>query len=117
MTNRSTIGNFLWVLQAYARGKVLRQTAYRPKGNLFRAMPGATAERMLRLMRWWGFNPATPEDLVALMQQQVRQQEVVGRDGRVPMVEYRPEDGGWFVLNWSRTDTDWKPANHRIISR
>lgn len=55
----------LWVLQAFLHGKVLRQKAYRPQDNFFRAMPGITVRRMTTLMRWWGFRPATSDELTA----------------------------------------------------
>ena len=62
--------NYLWVLNAYLRGKVLRQRAYRPRGNLFHATPGATCRRQMLLIKWWGFQPATLEEAMELMSQE-----------------------------------------------
>lgn len=49
-----TFRDYLWVLQAFLRGKVLRQKAYQPQGNFFRLPVPMTTNRILMLMKWWG---------------------------------------------------------------
>lgn len=68
-----TIYDFLWVLRAFLRGKLLRQKAYRPYRRARRvadffhlvAIPGTTATRNAALMKWWGYRPATLAELYA----------------------------------------------------
>ncbi len=59
--------DFLWVLQAFLRGKVLRQKVYQPQGNFFRLSVPVTARRNTMLMRWWGYRPATMAELYKAM--------------------------------------------------
>lgn len=55
-----------WIIMAFLRGKILHQRNYRPREeHFFHAVPGATIQRMTILMRWWGFRPATMEELSA----------------------------------------------------
>lgn len=63
MTRLNTVYDFLWVIQAFLRGKVLRQEDYRPQGNLFQLPVSVIAKRFTMLMRWWGYRPATLADL------------------------------------------------------
>jgi hypothetical protein len=59
-----------WAAQAFFRGKVLRQQAYRPKGNLFRAPPGGVSVMRMRiLIKWWGLRPMTVEEMLTLKEQ------------------------------------------------
>ena len=59
----NAIRDFLWVFQAFLRGKLLRQKAYRPQGNFFRLPVPVTAKRITMLMKWWDYRPATMADL------------------------------------------------------
>ena len=61
------VRSFLWVLQAFLRGKVLRQKAYRPQGNIFRLPVSTSARRIKMLVKWWGFRPATTKELMELI--------------------------------------------------
>lgn len=54
--------DFLWVIQAFFRGKVLRQTGYCPLGYLgFRTnvfhftVDNIPYDRVKKLVAWWGF--------------------------------------------------------------
>ncbi|MCK9588151.1 MAG: hypothetical protein M0Q93_02175 [Terrimicrobiaceae bacterium] len=67
---KSLVLDYLWVIVAYFRGKVLRQKAYRPQGDgkvqFFHASRGATVRRILILMKWWGCRLLTVEELLVL---------------------------------------------------
>ena len=63
MTKFSAIRDFLWVPQAFLRGKVLRQKNYRFQDNFFRLTVPVTARRIVMLMKWWGYRPATMAEL------------------------------------------------------
>ena len=63
MTKFNAIRDFLWVLQAFLRGKVLCQKAYCPQGDLFQLSIPVTAKRITMLMKWWGYRPATMAEL------------------------------------------------------
>lgn len=67
---KQAILDYLWVIVAYIRGKVLRQKAYRPQGagkvSFLHASRGATGRRMLMLLKLWGCRPASVEELLAL---------------------------------------------------
>ena len=73
MTKFNSIRDFLWTLQAYLRGKILRQKAYRPQtqGNfsVFRATTGTTARRATMLIKWWGRRPMSVEDMALSSEQ------------------------------------------------
>lgn len=69
MKKEIKIIDYLWVLQAFLRGKILRQKAYRPQGNIFHTIPGGSIERMLILIRWWGYRPMTAEEWVQSMKE------------------------------------------------
>lgn len=97
----SNIRDFLWVLQAYLRGKLLRQKAYRLQGNMFRLPVPVTTKRILMLIKWWGHRPLTIKEAEALLK----------RDAdRVPFLD-------WDGKGWRQTDgSDWD-TNHRFIFR
>lgn len=65
MIKFNAIRDFLWVLQAFLRGKLLRQKAYCPQGTFFKlSLPfPVTAKRIKTLMSWWGYRMATLTDL------------------------------------------------------
>ena len=67
MNTKLSFRDFLWVLMTFLRGKVLRQKAYRPQGNSFPSMPGATVNRMLIFIDWWGYRPMTAKEAVRMM--------------------------------------------------
>lgn len=67
-----TISDLLWVLQAFLRGKLLRQKAYRPQGNFFRLPVPVTTNRITMLMKWWGYRPATLADLYEATRREAR---------------------------------------------
>ena len=60
--------DFLWVLQAFLRGKVLRQKAYRPHGNgkgfFLRVPEGTSQERSTALLKKWKGKPIMVKDVV-----------------------------------------------------
>lgn len=91
----------LWVLKAYLRGKVLRQKAYRPQGNMFRLSVSVTAKRIMMLMSWWGFRPMTAEEVLKLMLEQQP-----APTSRVPFVEWDSE-GSKPDLSWGSPRDRW----------
>lgn len=98
MNTKLSFRDFLWVLMAFLRGKVLRQKNYRPHGNAFPSMPGATIQRMLPLMNWWGYRPMTMEEVMLLMQTK----EPKDRPGYVPYVSWtdKSTDVDWLEIGW-----------------
>ncbi|MFA5124276.1 MAG: hypothetical protein WC473_00400 [Patescibacteria group bacterium] len=66
---KQTILDYLWVIVAYLRGKVLRQKAYRPQGAgelaFFQAARGANFRRISILSKWWGYRLATLDELLS----------------------------------------------------
>lgn len=94
------IGDFLWVLQAFLRGKLFCQKAYRPQGNFFPPVP-VTIKRVSMLMKWWGHRLMSIDEVVRLMEQeQMAKQD--DDSGRVPS----------FLnsLNW--TGSDWEKKDN-----
>lgn len=65
MNKFHAIRDFLWVLQAFLRGKILHQKIYRPQGSFFRPPGPASVRRIRMLMEWWRFRPATKDELIA----------------------------------------------------
>lgn len=65
MAEKLSFWDRLWVLQAFLRGKVLREEFYRPMfdGLLFVDVAFATVKRMTALIDWWGFRLATPKEV------------------------------------------------------
>ncbi|MFA6594052.1 MAG: hypothetical protein WCT16_02220 [Candidatus Buchananbacteria bacterium] len=67
---KQAILDYLWVIVAYIRGKVLCQKAYRPQGDgklaFFQAARGTNFKRISILMKWWGCRPVSVEELLAL---------------------------------------------------
>ena len=67
----SKVRDFFWVLQAYLRGKVLRQKAYLPQpwGTMssFQWVSGMTVSRAITLAKWWGCRPATFQEVNRLL--------------------------------------------------
>ena len=97
--------DYLWVVQVFLRGKVLRQKAYMPQGNCFRLPVPMTTYRILMLMKWWGLRPLTQKEGEALMK------KVVG-PRRFPGFEWDGER--WNTM----TDpSDLGSNNHRFICR
>jgi len=49
--------DFLWVSQAFVRGKVLRQRAYLPQAKVFFCylQENTSITRVVALRRWWGY--------------------------------------------------------------
>ena len=64
---KTTFTDWLWLLHALFRGKILRQKAYRPKGVFFHAGRGATVRRMTMLLRWYGLRLPTKEEYEAMV--------------------------------------------------
>ena len=66
---KQMILDYLWVIVAYIRGKVLRQNAYRPQGDgklaFFQAARGANFKRISILVNWWGLRLATLDELLS----------------------------------------------------
>ena len=94
--------DYLWVVQVFLRGKVLRQKAYMPQGNCFRLPVPMTTYRILMLMKWWGLRPLTQAEGEALMKQQ-----------RFPS---RVPGFSWDGERWNTTTdpSDWDNG-HRFI--
>jgi len=63
MKKFKAIHDFLWVFQAFMRGKVLRQKVYCSQENFFRMPVPANVKRTTMLMKWWGYRPASEDDL------------------------------------------------------
>ena len=63
--------DFLWVFQAFLRGKVLRQKAYKPICNTFCPPVNTTAKRILMLIKWWRRRPMKIADLYSCFQEQL----------------------------------------------
>ena len=55
--------DFLWVLHAYFRGKVLRDKDYRPRHGIFALSFSVSNKRFCMLERWWGLKDSYPEDI------------------------------------------------------
>ncbi|MBI1957332.1 MAG: hypothetical protein HYS44_02655 [Candidatus Niyogibacteria bacterium] len=68
MKKLNAIRDFLWVLQAFLRGKVLRQKAYWPLDNVLRPPVPTTVRRISMLMRWWGYRLPTLDEAKALVE-------------------------------------------------
>lgn len=84
MNKFHAIRDFLWVLQAFLRG-VLYQKTYRPQGDFFRP-PGPASVRLIKmLMGWWGFRPATMNELIAFWN------TAGNNDKRDTLVSFDPE--------------------------
>ncbi len=103
--------DYLWVLQAFLRGKVLRQKAYRPQGNIFRAMPGGSIGRMLILIRWWGYRPMTLEEALESMKDEKGGEST---DERVPCCYWT---GSKLTLGWDLQGNPNKEFGAFLIRR
>ena len=88
MDTKFSFRDFLWVLMAYLRGKMLRQKAYRPQGNAFPSMPGANINRMLTIIDWWGYRPMTTKEMLPLMRAEDRAMAQMVDRGCVPDVKW-----------------------------
>lgn len=104
--------DFLWVLQAYLRGKVLRQKNYRLQGNFFRLATATNYKRITMLMKWWGHRSATTAEIRSLLAQtsgsMVKSPEPSFWFGPVHMQPYlRWNDGAWRL----RYECDWFDPN------
>jgi hypothetical protein len=73
---RAFVADYLWVAQAYLRGKVLKQETYRPKRvvsvlidepaiSFFQLPATVSIRRMLMLMDWWDMRPLKLAELLA----------------------------------------------------
>jgi len=96
----NAICDFLWVLSAFLRGKLLRQKAYRPQGIFFRLPVPVTAKRIIMLLKWWGMRPMGIHEAHALWEQMSKQKD---DSGCVPVLKWRTN--GW-ELEESRDDWD-----------
>jgi len=107
MTKLEAICDFLWVLQAFLRGKVLRQKAYRPNTNGFRLPVSCTVERMLMLTRWWGYRPMTLEEVQMLMR------VLENRSPSARFVPYISFNGSeWACRDWLGDGSGLDPRWH-----
>jgi hypothetical protein len=88
--NINTLRDYLWVIQAFLRGKILRQKAYRPKDNSFCLSVPVTGKRISILMKWWKFRPMTIKEAIDLMGQAVKQQNL---NTGSPFLSWK--DNGW----------------------
>jgi len=96
------ISDWLWVLQAYLRGKMLRQKAYRPNGNKFRFPVSVTTARIMMLIKLWGFRPMTVAELTRLMAESAPK-----KSNRVPFIEWDRHDQKWCARNtWDRWESN-----------
>ena len=107
MTKFNTIRDFLWVCQAFLRGKLLRQKAYRPQGNFFRLPVPVTNKHITMLMKWWGYRPMTLNEAKALMEQISKYD---ADSGHIPFLY-------WTGSGWEKKD-DWNDwgNSHRFIA-
>lgn len=58
------IRDILWLAHALWQGKVRSKKEYQPQSSFFRAVPGTTSQRMVALMRCWGYRPATLPEII-----------------------------------------------------
>lgn len=88
--------DLLWVLQAFLRGKVLRQKAYRLQAGCTNLPVAVSVRRITKLMRWWGLRLATLEEIVALQRQQEKT--------FVPYIDWNGEELnlGWNEDSWDK---------------
>ena len=122
----SSICDFLWVLQAFLRGKVLRQKAYRPQQGMFCLPVPVTAIRILRLVRWWGLRPMTAAEMWHLFEKatsegQTFSSETVIKDEKSNehVCELRWRDGRWEVSVRQREDwldRGWISRRHFLLA-
>jgi len=112
-SKKVTLLDFLWVLQAFLRGKVLRQKDYRPQGNVFCLSTQTNYKRITMLMDWWGHRPATLKETMALMAEVkmganndriFSNPELPFWFGPAPMLPYLYWDDGAWRLRYS---CDW----------
>ncbi len=109
------IGDFFWVLQAFFRGKVLKQKAYCPQhGISFRGIPIAAVKRMVMLMRWWGLWPKTLEDVKRMKPKIYFKDE--GGNEHTNSLFWDGEKWAWeskpsIILDWN--DESRIPITHR----
>jgi hypothetical protein len=94
------VADYLWVAQAYLRGKVLKQKGYRPTGILFHLAVPTTAKRITMLFGLWGYRCLTIQELKFIFDYQ-------------PSIPYLSwHDGQWELKN----DQDaWGSPRHRLI--
>jgi len=102
--------DYFWVINAFFRGKVLREKTYRPQGNIFRAPKGATAKRITMLAKFWGRRPMTLAEAVGLVNQRA-EAERVDLTGRVPFLH-------WNGSSWQKSDGrgDWDNSSHHFLA-
>ncbi len=93
--------DFLWVLQAYLRGKVLRQKDYLPQDNFFRPSTATNCKRITMLMKWWARRPATIAEVRELMTQKPPAHEHFFWFGSAPMLPYLHWDNGAWRLGYN----------------
>ncbi len=73
MKTNYTLSDCLWVLKAYLRGKVLQQKGYQPQEDFYFVIPeSVTVKRMKLLIRLWGLRPATLDETMKLIFQEIR---------------------------------------------
>ncbi len=107
ITMKKSIGStldFLWVLQAFLRGKVLRQKDYRPQGNVFCLSTQTNYKRITMLMKWWARRPATVAEVRELKTQKPPAYEPFFWFGPAPMrLQLYWNDGDWrwhYSCDW-----------------
>lgn len=105
----NTIRDFLWVLQAFLRGKLLRQKAYRPQGNFFRPPVPVTIKRITRLMKWWGHRPMTLDEVKTLMEQAAKWDN--------PEVLYGGDWSEHYDFGHHLSRDDWDNSHRFIVVR
>lgn len=103
----------LWALQAFFRGKVLRQKAYRPEGNLFKVPAPTSVRRMRMFIRLWGYQPATVAQAIKAWQSgELKPNDmpyvalgacVPDAENCVPTLNWA-SDRAWLTLDWRNSD-------------
>ena len=98
----SVVADYLWVAQAYLRGKVLKQKGYRPTGVLFHLPVSTTAKRITMLFGFWGYRCLTAQEL----------KFIFGYQPSVPCLSWH--DGQWELGNGRNV---WDSPHRFVLAR
>ncbi len=65
---------------------------------------GSTADRMLKLLAWWGSRPLGRETEDDVMRDPPRERGLPTKPGYRPVMKFQHTEGGWYLLNWVDID-------------